>query len=312
MRKFRLAFGLVILLCTARSPSLVASGNSVSKTTFLAATNPIDDVINARLAGGLIMVQARLNGQIGNYILDTGASHLFINQDLVNEKTVHAYGVGNPTAVQTGQVQRFEIGTVTFFDQPIYKMDMRHLEAIKGCQIAGIIGTNLLSSFSLFVDYKNGIVQLTRADQPDIQTSLTVLRTHPFKMQGHFPMLSVSVNEISYEFALDTGAEANIFSEKFENELSLKTENLQSGKVWSIGASTTQVRNFTLTEMKCLDLDYHSMGFMFSNLATLNHSYAVKLDGILGYPFLRRHPFTIDFNKKELTFWENENLTTHK
>ncbi len=303
MRKFRLTFGLVILLCTGGTPNLVSSGIPVSKTLFLAFPNPGEDVIRARLAGGLIMVQARLNGRSGNYILDTGASHLFINQELVKEKTVQAYGAGDQVSVQSGLVTRFEIGPVTFSDQPIYKMDMRHLEAIKGCRIDGIIGTKLLKNFTLFVDYKNGKVRLTPADQFSKNTNLTALRTHPFKMQAHFPMLSVSVNEVEYEFALDTGAEANIFSGALEKAITSHTQQLQAGKVHTIAESTLSVRNFTLTEMECLGLNYPELGFMFSDLKALNQAYGVQLDGILGYPFLRRHPFTIDFVEERLVIW---------
>ncbi len=307
MRKFRLALGLAFLLCTGGNPNLVASGHSGQKYLLGLSPNSTYGEIAARLAGGLIMVQARLNGQAGNYILDTGASHLFINQDLVDQQTIQAYGIGNQVSVQSGLVAHFEIGTVSFSNQSVYKMDMRHLEALKGCRIAGIIGTELLKNFTLFVDYKNGIVRLTPADQSAISASKHVLRTYAFKMQGHFPMLSVLVNDVEYDFALDTGAEANIFAEKFEKELSAQTKDLRAGRVGGIANSATQVRNFTLTEMECLGLNYQTMGFMFSDLAAFNNAYAVELDGILGYPFLRRYPFTIDFSEKKLILWQDSN-----
>ncbi len=303
MRKFKLTFGLVVLLCTGWTTNAVSGRNPGVKSIFWVTSNPSEDLIGARLAGGLIMVQARLNGRLGNYILDTGASHLFINQQLVNEKTVQAYGAGNQVSVQSDLAARFEIGPVTFSDQPIYKMDMRHLEALKNCQIDGIIGTKLLKNFTLFVDYKNGKVELTPADQTPGNPNLTALQTYPFKMQGHFPMLSVSVNDVDYEFALDTGAEANIFSGIFEQDLSTHTQELRVGKVRTIAQSTLMVRNFTLTEMECLSLSYTQLGFMFSDLEALNQAYGVQLDGILGYPFLRRHPFTIDFSKDRLVIW---------
>lgn len=244
-----------------------------------------------------------MNGQSGNYILDTGASHLFINQDLVNEKTVQAYGVGEQVSVQSGLVKRFEIGPISFSNQPIYKMDMRHLEAVKGCRIDGIIGTDLLKQFILFVDYENGKVELTPAGKSPIYSNLTALRTHPFKMQGHFPMLSISVNEVDYDFALDTGAEANIFSGVFEQAITTHTRELRTGKLRTIAESTLSVRNFTLTEMECLGLSYTKLGFIFSDLEALNQAYGVELDGILGYPFLRRHPFAIDFSEERLVIY---------
>jgi len=303
MRKFRLALGLVILLCTGGTPNLVSSGNPVSKTLVLASPNPSEDLIRARLAGGLIMIQAQFNGILGNYILDTGASHLFINQDLVTDKAVQAYGLGAQVAVEKGRVAHFKIGPVVFENQALYKMDMDHLEAVKGCQIDGIIGTHLLKDFSLFVDYNKDIVRLEKSNLRSKNKTQNPLRDFPLRWQAHFPMLSILVNEVEYEFALDTGAEANIFSGSFEKAITTHTQQLRAGNVWTIGVSTTPVRNFTLTEMECMGLNYTKLGFMFSDLETLNQAYSVELDGILGYPFLRRHPFTIDFSKERLIIW---------
>jgi len=304
MRKFRLALGIVILLCTGGTPHLFSTGMPLGEHLYISPPDALDDLISARLAGGLIMVRAQLNGIEGNYILDTGASHLFINQDLVTNKAVEAYGLGAQVAVEKGIVARFEIGQAVFENQALYKMDMRHLEAIKGCRIAGIIGTNLLKDFSLFVDYNKGLVRLEKSSTTSRDIPKKSLRDFPLTWQGHFPMLSVLVNEVEYAFAIDTGAEANIFSGNFEKALTAHTHDLKAGKVWSIAESSTAVRNFTLTEMECMGLNYTALGFMFSDLEALNDAYSVALDGILGYPFLRRHPFTLDFTAERLIIWE--------
>ncbi len=305
MRKFRLTLGLVILLCTGGAPHLFSTGNPLKEHLYISPPDELNATISARLAGGLIVVRARFNGVEGNYILDTGASHLFINQDLVSEKVVQAYGLGAQVAVEGGVVARFEIGQVVFENQPFYKMDMQHLEAAKGCQLAGIIGTNLLKDFSLFVDYRNNIVRL---EPSKIQSKYNKksLRSFPLSWQGHFPMVPIKVNQVEYDFAIDTGAEANIFSGDFEKEISTHTQDLRTGQVWTIAESTTTVRNFTLTEMECMGLHYPTLGFMFSDLESLNQAYSVELDGILGYPFLRRYPFTLDFREERLILWEEE------
>ena len=117
-------------------------------------------------------------------------------------------------------------------------------------------------------------------------------------------MVSVSVNHIEYDFAIDTGAEANIFSDNFANRLTQHTQNLHSGKVWTISDSTTEVRNFTLTKMQCLGLNYSTLAFMFSDIEKINQAYSVEIDGILGFPFLKRHPYTIDFKNERLIIWK--------
>ncbi len=307
MRKLRLTLGIVILLWTGGTPHLFSTGIPNNEYLYSSSPTASDEIIPARLAGGLIMVEARFNGVPGNYILDTGASHLFINQYLVSEQSIQAFGLEAQVAVEKGVVARFEIGEMVYQNQALFKMDMQHLEAIKGCKIAGIIGTNLLKDFALFVDYDRDLVRLEKINSKNKNIIKKRLRDFPLQWQEHFPMLSVTINEIEYAFAIDTGAEANVFSETFETALSAQTKNLQVGKVWSIAESTTFVRNFTLTEMECLDLNYSGVGFMFSNLETLNNAYSVELDGILGYPFLRRYPFTLDFSNERLILWETRN-----
>lgn len=304
MRKFWLALGIVLLLCLGGAPHLFSTGTPKNVHLCNSPSAAFEDVINARLAGGLIVVRARFNGAEGNYILDTGASHLFINQNLVSDQVAKAYGLGDQVLVEEGVVARFEIGKVVFENQPLYKMDMRHLEAAKGCPIAGIIGTNLLKDFSLFVDYRNDIVRLERSTNSSKNQSHKFLRSLSLTWQGHFPMVPVLVDKVEYAFAIDTGAEANIFSGNFEKALAAHTENLREGKVWTIAESASTVRNFTLTEMECMGLNYATLGFMFSDLEPINQAYSVDLDGILGYPFLRRHPFTLDFTSERLIIWE--------
>ena len=304
MRKFRLTLGLVFLLCTGGTPHLFSTGNPIKEHLYISPSDELDDAISARLAGGLIVVRARFNGVEGNYILDTGASHLFINQDLVSNKAVQAYGLGAQVAVEEGVVSRFEIGQVVFENQALYKMDMKHLEVAKACELAGIIGTKLLKDFSLFVDYRNDIVRLEKSTKQSMGENHKSLRSFPLNWQGHFPIVPIKVNNIEYSFAIDTGAEANIFSGNFEKALTNHTQNLRAGKVWTIAESTTTVRNFTLTEMECMGLSYSTLGFMFSDLEPINQAYSVELDGILGYPFLRRYPFTLDFSEERLILWE--------
>jgi hypothetical protein len=304
MRKFRLPFVALILLCTMGATSVSSTEIPIDKDACSMMLDPTKEIIKGRFAGGLLVVRAYFNGVVGNYILDTGASHLFINQNLVSEKAVEAYGLGAQVAVQAGVVAHFKLGDEVFENQPLYKMDMRHLEAIKGCEIAGIIGTNLLGKFSLFVDYDQNLVRLEKPHPLSKDISKNSLRNSPLRWQGHFPMVSVSIDQIEYDFAIDTGAEANIFSNNFENCLTQHTQNLQTGKVWTISDSTTEVRNFTLNEMECLGLGYSTLAFMFSDIEKINRAYSVDIDGILGFPFLKRHPFTIDFKHERLIIWK--------
>ncbi|GAE23770.1 hypothetical protein JCM10003_3591 [Bacteroides pyogenes JCM 10003] len=45
---------------------------------------------------------------------------------------------------------------------------------------------------------------------------------------------------------------------------------------------------------------YKNMQFVFSDIAHLNKDKEVKIDGLLGYEFLSKHPTLISYQRKEL------------
>jgi len=258
--------------------------------------------IFARLAGGLILVEATLNGQAGTYILDTGASHLFINKKNLLDSNNYAAGLGAGTSINEATISTFQLGTQIYTDQIVYQMDMSHLERIKGCPIAGIIGMDMLRDFTLHINYEKGIVVLQPADMTIIeQAKPTKIIT--LTWQEHFPIVVVTVDQQPYNFAIDTGAETNLFFDNYEKRVEKMVKHSAVRKVWGIGNTAVQMKKIELTQLHCLDQVYYNQEFMFANLTGLNQSYAVSLDGILGFPFLKNQSFTLDFQAEEMRIW---------
>jgi len=257
----------------------------------------------ARLEGGLILVEATLNGQVGNYILDTGASHLFINKKNITQVRSHAVGLGAGTPIDELTIAFFQLGSTTFTNQTVYQMDMTHLERIKGCKIDGIIGMDMLQEFKLYVNYAKGIISLQSSIDNTLSTEL-ISKVIPLTYQQHFPMVIVTVDQQTYNFAIDTGAEANLFFDNYEKTIKKVVKNKKATRVWGIGNTAMVMKKIELTQLHCFDQIYYNQEFMFANLAALNQSYDVSLDGVLGFPFLKNQTFTLDFKKGEMRIWE--------
>lgn len=272
-----------------------------SATSDLFLSEPAPEIA-ARLSGGLIFIEAVLDGKLGTYILDTGASHLFINQKNTTETDNLAAGLGAGTVVREATIDRFQLGSKTYSNRTAYEMDLTHLERIKACPIAGIIGMDMLKDFQLFINYKAGIVSLQTEQTGSAEISIPA-RTIPLVWQQHFPTVVLTVDQQSFNFAIDTGAEANLFYDSYEEHIEKSVRNKSVSRVWGIGDEALTMKKIQLTQLYCMDRIYYNQEFMFANLSGLNKSYAVALDGILGFPFLKHQSFTLDFKAGEMKIW---------
>ena len=63
---------------------------------------------------------------------------------------------------------------------------------------------------------------------------------------------------------------------------------------------TVEASNIENTERLAED----NLPFAFADLSFLQSEYEIKLDGLLGYPFLKEALFSINFRKKYLCKWE--------
>lgn len=111
-------------------------------------------------------VRIRVNGIRGLFVLDTGASELVLDPRYA--KKVGARGVGLRTEhysgpVEEGMVEEVLLGTVTVRNVPVR---MRHLSALAGEEIDGLIGANFLLHFSFTLDHRRERLILRRAGAP--------------------------------------------------------------------------------------------------------------------------------------------------
>jgi predicted aspartyl protease len=101
-----------------------------------------------------------------------------------------------------------------------------------------------------------------------------------------------------YQFALDTGAGQTVVSSELAEEAALdqgeEKEGLGAGGKVSVSLSSV---NSIAVESARLE----NLPVVITDLSTLRLAIGGKLDGILGYNFLKSFKVTIDYPKEELS-----------
>lgn len=249
------------------------------------------------LINNLPVVQAMVDGQTGNFILDTGAEATLLNQ---------RYFAGVPTATPVGtgatgafqqtsayRITRFVWQGLTVQGVDLTAMDLNHLGA---APLLGVLGADLLAHYAVTLDYATRTVVLRAADSSPLP--LLPRLVLPFARRGHLPVIQVTIAQKTYDLAIDSGASVNMLS---ENLLAGLKNELTTPFTTSLGGAATHkqtVTGGTLKRALLVDqVPLVNMVTVFTTIGPLANSQPTPIDGILGYEFLRQYRVTINYPK---------------
>ena len=125
------------------------------------------------------LVEARINGESGNFVLDTGA-----NVTVINASQAERFGVsdgggglaglgpaipGTSGSANQVAIDSFEIGSVSVRQSRVVTADLNQLLTafgrISGEEVAGIIGQDVLTEHRALIDVARPMLYLMEADE---------------------------------------------------------------------------------------------------------------------------------------------------
>lgn len=302
MRCKALHFGALVLGMSffANPTGALANGTSVA--------------VPFRLAGNSILVDATVNGQPGHYLIDTGSPELMLNSSYFHgvakpgERTTVVDFRGGGAPAKYLPVKTFSVGDVEMRRELALVTDLVPLESLKGTAIHGIIGHASLKHFELFFDFPNLTLtfhqigkkgELPHHTYPEVPSMFFDLG-----VSGHLPYVSTKVGGKKVRFGIDTGAEVNLLNKSFYQKTHL---TLMRPRSINIGGITGRVNERQQGILICSTIGLPSengMRVTVSDIGPLNDALPIKLDGLLGVPFLKKGKCSINFKKKELCIWQ--------
>lgn len=270
------------------------------------ATSPAQSRVPFRVAGGaqpLLLVPVRVNDE-GPYqfILDTGAGTTLLSPRLVDSLGVQTAGskqgqtAGGVVEAKLAVLDSLGVGEVRRQKVNVAVLDLGALERAVGASLEGDLGYNFLKDFRLTIDF--GASELRLDDPKRCEyfgapplVELPIRLAHPAK-----PLILVEAylnDRGPFQFAIDTGTSTTAVGAGLADDLQLETQPI--GTVTTGGApvamQAARLQSLRLGSAAVRDLDVLVGDF----LEVLSQAIGARLDGIVGYNFLRHYRAGIDY-----------------
>ena len=307
MRNFKiLSFSLVFIFQLFYSVA-----NALNFQSFnIAASDSV--LIPFKLYKGLIFIEAEIDGQRGEFMLDTGSPTVFLNSYRFSNLTESKYSVtgvnGEIENVQSRFVKSLKIDDDVEWNRfEAVAFDMIHLEQSCRRQLLGLLGYSAFKNFELMIDYQSKQLTLFRLDRRGNRlqsTNQKPLQQYSFKMVKHLPVIEVMVDNLMLKLGIDTGAQINLLHKKWERKLYNHFLNYEETQLNGASKKKKLSSISVFDEMKMNNQSFKKMKTLIADLSNLMNNYHLKIDGLLGYEFLSKSIISINFKKKELYFWK--------
>lgn len=298
-------------MCTERSPTTVfdLSIFVTHRPDFKTLVIPIKRVHN------LIVIEAKIDTTIGNFILDTGSPYLVLNKTYfrygTEQEDKFAISASNAPIVPLlrTSVEDLAIKELYFKNIRADLSDLGHIENHRGIKILGLLGVSLFTDFEMVIDLYNDVLYLHRLDkngrvpeEEKIVKSTPIVKV-PFLLTENIITVEVTVAGKKLVLCVDTGAETNALSNVLPNKV-LQTFRVNK-RMMMLGStgSRSEVLLGTLDEMTVGSKSFKNMYAVITRLQNLGEAYGRSIDGILGSNFLVKGIISINFVTKELCMY---------
>jgi predicted aspartyl protease len=267
--------------------------------------------VRFRLAGGaqpLILVPVEVNEQGPfEFILDTGAGTSLIATELADKLKVKVLGskqgqsAGGAVSVSLAKLDSVSVGNAQLPDVDVGIVDLKHIGAAVGAKIDGDLGYNFLKSFRVSIDYEKCQLRLDDPRKLDVfnrgGTEVGLRLANPAK-----PLILVEVHanrQGPFQFAIDTGTSTTAITPELAKRLGVAASPIGQGTTAGAHVAVTagMLDSFMVGGAKTEKMPVVVADFF----AVLSEAVGARLDGIVGYNFLRNYKVVIDYPNERLS-----------
>jgi predicted aspartyl protease len=279
------------------------------------ATLPLNSSkVKFRLAGGaqpLILLPVRINDRGPfDFILDTGAGTSLLSADLAKALDVKVIGskegqsAGGKVSVSLAKVDSLAVGETKLDDVDVGIVDLGQIAKTIGAKIDGDLGYNFLKHFRVTINYRD--CELRLEDPKRIESFARGAQTEiPIRLANSAkPLLLVNVHANGsgpFQFAIDTGTSTTAITTELAKQLGIETSPVGPG---TTGGAPVDFHAATLQSFQLGGAKIDNMAVVVADFFTmLSAAIGAKLDGIVGYNFLRNYKVVIDYPGETLTLF---------
>lgn len=276
---------------------------SVGICSYVSAS-PI--IIPFRISNGLMVVRAKVHGQSGNYIFDTGIPNMVLNAQYFNKRSNFSSSYGSSVHGGCYPIRMHLDDLILRGDAAIE--DLGFIEKSKRMAIHGLLGLRALKRYEVVLDYYRQEIQLyeltPKGDRKGANDATIPREALELRFLGHIPYMSIKVNGQDLLMGLDTGTELNALSEKLLTHMDLRGSVYTQKNIWLLGSTSVRAADVGLTTVQVGHFERSGIETLFISLKDLNELSGPKIDGLLGLNFLKHYQVTLNFKKKKISLRE--------
>ncbi len=269
-----------------------------------------------RLAGGvqpLILLPVEVNGEGPfEFILDTGAGTSLVSSELgqkLNLKILGSrdgQGAGGAVSVSLAKLSSLAVASMKLDDVDVGVVDLSQIGKAVGAKIDGDLGYNFLKHFRITLDYRQNEIRFDDPRRFELAGRSRAITEVPLRLASPAkPLILVDVyvhGRGPFQFAIDTGTSTTAVTPELAKQLDMANS--------PIGAVTTSNAQVDVTAG--ILPSFQIGGARIDNLpvivanffAMLSNAIGTKLDGIVGYNFLRNYKVTLDYPNETLSLFD--------
>ncbi|MEZ4951434.1 MAG: retropepsin-like aspartic protease [Saprospiraceae bacterium] len=132
--------------------------------------------------------------------------------------------------------------------------------------------------------------------------------TIPFRYEGKHIFIDLSINGVTYNFLLDTGADFCIIDTNYVKNADYK--NVKKVKVSGSSIDKQKIQLIELKKVSIADIDFNGIGTAIMDLSFINEDHPCSnrpITGVIGASILRKANCQINYKNQEITFSDNLN-----
>ena len=265
---------MMVVLCTH---------GSYANTPTSPTSEGLSKHVSFELIDGLIVVEASIDGTLGNYILDTGSPILVLNR-MVEDREFEIWTPQGSSSGRDIEVENFRFGMVSRDKLDAWALDLSYVERQINLPLSGIVGNQIWEDHQLIIDYKRKIITFQQeGDHVDISSDQYHIASLPWlEHNDNLRLVELEVNGRNRLMTLDTGASISVLDENLEDS------------------------HLTYGQARLDHVTIDRIPLKQSDLSTLNPpSSTIAVEGILSVAALEADIVVLDFSNDRLHFcWD--------
>lgn len=264
--------------------------------------------------GRLPAVTAKVDTTVGTFFFDTGAECLLLNSRYFKGQVRVAgssqYGVtGGNDEVFSRKVDSLNWENFYLENVSAKVLSLAHIERARNIPVVGIIGYEVFRDFEVLIDYGSRLIVLTRLDKNGYRLDPRVFPDPPIdsldiELARHGVLIKTQVEGKTLKMHLDSGAEINLLDRLVPKKVLNRFVIIKRVNLLGAGENKVEVLAGTLSGVTINQSVCDTMRTLLTSLDDLSLILGTRVDGVLGYEYLRPRKVLINYKRRKLFFFE--------